>query len=62
MKLFVFRLAAGVSVVMAASLAVRSQDRPDQENDRRQPAALVLDKAETIEFTTDEGTWMSLDV
>jgi len=23
---------------------------------------LVLDKGETIEFTTDEGTWMSLDV
>ena len=26
------------------------------------PASLILDKAETIEFTTDEGTWMSLDV
>src|SRR5207302_5454501 len=52
----------GLAAVVAASYAGRTQDRPDQENERRPPATLVLDKAETIEFTTDEGTWMSLDV
>src|SRR5437588_5299194 len=64
MKLFATRLAIGLAAVVAASFAVRTQDRPDQEkeNERRPPATLVLDKAETIEFTTDEGTWMSLDV
>src|SRR5947209_14596366 len=62
MKLFATRLAIGFAAVVAASFAVRTQDRPDQENERRPPSTLVLDKAETIEFTTDEGTWMSLDV
>src|SRR5439155_10998918 len=62
MKVFAVRLACGIAIVMAASLVVRTQDRPDQENEHRPPANLILDKAETIEFTTDEGTWMSLDV
>jgi Tol biopolymer transport system component/imidazolonepropionase-like amidohydrolase len=65
MNVFAFRLVVCAALVAAAPLAVRTQDRQersDQENDRRPPATLVLDKAETIEFTTDEGTWMSLDV
>src|SRR5437870_5680978 len=62
MKVFAVRLACGIAIVIAASLVVRTQDRPDQENERRPPTTLVLEKAETIEFTTDEGTWMSLDV
>ena len=65
MKVFVFRLIVCAALVAGASLGVRTQetqDRSDQESDRRPPATLVLEKAETIEFTTDEGTWMSLDV
>ena len=46
MKLFATRLAIGLAAVVAASYAGRTQDRPDQENERRPPATLVLDKAE----------------
>src|SRR5438132_2326816 len=62
MKSLHVQLAAVLACAVAASLAVRTQDRPDQAGDRPAPAGLVLDTGETIEFTTDEGTWMSLDV
>ena len=65
MKSFAIRLIVCAALIAGASLAARTQDRQDrsdQESDRRPPATLVLEKAETIEFTTDEGTWMSLDV
>src|SRR5712692_4453590 len=62
MKWFAVRAAIVIAAVVATSWAVRTQERPDQAGDRPAPATLVLDKAETIEFTTDEGTWMSLDV
>lgn len=62
MKLFAARFAFGVAIVVAVSWAVHTQERSDQEDERRAPANLVLEKAETIEFTTDEGTWMSLDL
>jgi Tol biopolymer transport system component/imidazolonepropionase-like amidohydrolase len=51
------RLAAACATALAASWAVHTQEKKDDA-----PAGLVLEKAETIEFTTDEGTWMSLDV
>ncbi len=53
-----------VLVVAAASWAVHTQDRPTQPSADcpAAPSALVLEKADTIDFTTDEGTWMSLDV
>src|SRR5690242_21606246 len=65
MKVFVFRLVVCIALVASTPLGVRTQDRQDrtdQESERRPPATLVLEKAQTVEFTTDEGTWMSLDV
>ena len=51
-----------ISLALAASWAVHTQEPADQAGGRAAPAALVLDKGETITFSTDEGTWMSLDV
>ena len=61
MKSIAIRLVTGAALVAAASWAVHTQDRQDGDKPAA-PAGLILDKAETIEFTTDEGTWMSLDV
>ena len=56
--------AACVGIMMVAAVwAVHSQDRQEPAGDRPPaPTTLILDRGETIEFTTDEGTWMSLDV
>src|SRR5262245_28152407 len=63
MKSTAIRVAAGAAVILAASWAVHTQEKQDAADDKAAaPASLILDKAETIEFTTDEGTWMSLDV
>jgi len=51
------RLAAAASVVLASS-TVSTQDKKDDAVKE----GLILEKAETVSFTTDEGTWMSLDV
>jgi Tol biopolymer transport system component/imidazolonepropionase-like amidohydrolase len=57
------RLRIVLVVMLAASWAVQTQDRQEGQGDRpAAPTTLILDRAETIEFTTDEGTWMSLDV
>jgi Tol biopolymer transport system component/imidazolonepropionase-like amidohydrolase len=61
MKLFAARSAFVAALLAAASLGANTQDRSDSSDDNR-PTHLVLEKAETIEFTTDEGTWTSLDV
>ena len=53
------RAAAAIAAVLVTSGAVQTQEKKD---DAAAPAGLYLEKAETIEFTTDEGTWMSLDV
>src|SRR5882672_6579902 len=63
MKSIAIRSLAGAALVVVASWAVHTQDRQEPAGDRPAPAAgLILEKSETIEFTTDEGTWMSLDV
>ena len=62
MKSIAIRSAAGAALVVAASWAVHTQDRQDSSEKPAAPAGLILEKSETIEFTTDEGTWMSLDV
>src|SRR5262245_66175570 len=63
MKSIAIRSVAGAALMVAASWAVHTQDRQDSTSDTPAvPANLILEKAETIEFTTDEGTWMSLDV
>src|SRR5215470_842879 len=63
MKSIAIRSITGAALVLAASWAVHTQDQQETGGDKpATPASLILDKAETIEFTTDEGTWMSLDV
>src|SRR5262245_57912473 len=62
MSSIAIRFAAGAAAILAASWAVHTQEKQDASDDKAAPAGLILDKAETIEFTTDEGTWMSLDV
>src|SRR5262245_42937044 len=63
MKSITVRSVIGAALVIAASWAVHTQDQQDAAGDKpAAPASLILEKAETIEFTTDEGTWMSLDV
>ena len=54
----VIRLAF-VPALLLATTTVWTQEKKD---DTAPKEGLILDKAETIEFTTDEGTWMSLDV
>src|SRR2546428_483132 len=63
MKSIAIRSVTGAALVLAASWAVHTQDRQENTGDRpAAPAGLILEKSDTIEFTTDEGTWMSLDV
>ena len=63
MKSIAIRSVAVATLLIAASWAVHTQDRQESTSDKAAaPATLILEKAETIEFTTDEGTWMSLDV
>jgi dipeptidyl aminopeptidase/acylaminoacyl peptidase len=44
-----------------ASLA-QSQDSDKDDKGKKKEEELPLKTAETIEFTTNEGTWMSLDI
>ena len=60
MKHAAIRIVVAV-VIVAASWAVHTQERQEGTSERA-PASLVLEKADAIDFTTDEGTWMSLDV
>jgi Tol biopolymer transport system component/imidazolonepropionase-like amidohydrolase len=53
----IFALAA---FVCAASVAVRTQEATTDSAPK--DTGLILTRAETVSFTTDEGTWMSLDV
>jgi Tol biopolymer transport system component/imidazolonepropionase-like amidohydrolase len=62
MKSLLMRTVLTCALVLVASWIVRTQDRPDQAGERQAPTTLTLERASTIEFTTDEGTWMSLDV
>jgi tricorn protease-like protein len=63
MKSMAIRSIAGTVLVIMASWVVHTQDRQEPADDRpARPTTLILESAETIEFTTDEGTWMSLDV
>jgi Tol biopolymer transport system component len=63
MKSIAVRSIVGTALVVIAPFAVHTQDRQQPADDRpERPTTLILESAETIEFTTDEGTWMSLDV
>ncbi len=58
MKLWT-HVGGGLALVTAASLAVHTQEKTEPA---AAPAGLVLERADTLTYTTDEGTWMSLDV
>lgn len=76
MRLTLARLSIVVSLALAASaspaLVAWSQDPPPQQSDvtspddgktaEKKPEGLVLKTAETLEFETDQVTWMSVDV
>jgi Tol biopolymer transport system component/imidazolonepropionase-like amidohydrolase len=50
-------------LLFAAPFAALSQDaKQDDKPDKKTPEELPLKATDKIEFTTDEGTWMSLDV
>ena len=40
----------------------KPEDKKDEKKDEKKPEGLILKPSETIKFTTEEGTWMSLDV
>ncbi len=43
-------------------LLAQEAPKPEEKKDEKKPEPLPLKAAETIKFTTNEGTWMSLDV
>ncbi|MEO7660357.1 MAG: amidohydrolase, partial [Pyrinomonadaceae bacterium] len=57
-----------VIVILSAPLPLLAQDEPkaedkkDEKKDDKKPETLPLKVDSVIKFTTDEGTWMSLDV
>ncbi len=56
------RLLLVVAVVSAATLVPTRGQEQTEGNGNRTPEGLILKTAETIEFTTDEITWPSIDV
>src|ERR671912_385732 len=52
------------AALLVLTLLLQASPRTQQEPDDDKPAAkkLVLERADTVTFATDEGTWMSLDV
>jgi Tol biopolymer transport system component/imidazolonepropionase-like amidohydrolase len=53
----------GVPALALGSRAAQEEKRDDEKGaDKKKPEELPLKTAEKIEFVTDEGTWMSLDV
>jgi Tol biopolymer transport system component/imidazolonepropionase-like amidohydrolase len=61
MKRMRYSLVAAV-VFAFALVPTLGQERQEQNEGNRSPETLVLKTAETIEFTTDEVTWPSVDV
>ena len=60
-KLFV--IVAMFSLMLPISVFAQDEKKPDEKkSDEKKPDPLPLKAAETIKFTTNEGTWMSLDV
>src|SRR5687767_3196541 len=60
MKFLRLLLAAGI--VSAATMVPTEGQEPVQSEGNRSPEGFTLKTAETIEFSTDEVTWASLDV
>src|SRR3712207_3260334 len=51
-----------LAVVAAVPLPAAAQERTEGAGGRGGPAELPLKPTRNVRFTTDEGTWMSLDV
>ena len=51
-----------VAVVAVALPALAQDDAADDDGEDSKEQTLVLERDATLEFTVDEGTWMSLDV
>lgn len=59
-KLFAVLVIAFLSVPLP--LLAQDDKKPDEKKDEKKPETLPLKADSVIKFTTDEGTWMSLDV
>ncbi|REJ75734.1 MAG: amidohydrolase [Acidobacteria bacterium] len=54
--------AAVIAALFLSSLAVPGQENGEPEADDKEKKGLPLKPERKVEFTTDEGTWMSVDV
>lgn len=56
-------LISALLLVLSGSVGTQQQDEADKKPvDDKTAKKLILERAEDVTFTTDEGTWMSLDV
>src|SRR5215472_19273150 len=63
MKLFRFAALALVLALLSGPLLAQDENSPEKDDQQQQsPKGLPLKAASKVEFTTDEGTWMSLDI
>ena len=51
-----------ISICALCAVVMRAQERQAQDDTAKPPEGFSLKTAETIEFTTDEVTWMQVDV
>ncbi len=59
-KIFVVLMVLFLSIPLP--LVAQDDKKPDEKKDEKKPETLPLKMDSVIKFTTDEGTWMSLDV
>jgi Tol biopolymer transport system component/imidazolonepropionase-like amidohydrolase len=58
----IFAIIMVLFVSMPLPLLAQDDKKPDEKKDEKKPETLPLKMDSVIKFTTDEGTWMSLDV
>src|SRR5688572_33169169 len=51
-----------ISICALCAVVMHAQERQAQDDTTKPPEGFTLKTAETIEFTTDEVTWMQVDV
>ena len=57
-----FALLAMTFITMPLPLVAQDDNKPDEKKEEKKPEGLPMKPESTIKFTTNEGTWMSLDV
>ncbi len=57
-----FALFMVLFLAMPLLVLAQEEPKPDEKKDEKKPEGLPLKTDRVIKFTTDEGTWMSLDV